>query len=267
MYVLCGLSALIAVVPLVLIFYRTLSLGMSAINLDFFTALPKPVGESGGGLANAIVGTMILVGLGCCISFPIGIMAGMFLSEYGNNPFGTSVRFLTDVMNGVPSIVTGVVAYTLVVVPFKHFSGYAGGVALAILMIPTITRTTEEMLKIVPQSYREAALALGISHWKTSLRIVLRTALGGIVTGVMLAIARAAGETAPLLFTALNNRFWHTSLDQPVASLTVFIYNYGVSPFDDWIAQAWAGALVLMVMILLLSVAVRYATRSRYTES
>jgi len=264
MFAFCGLSTLIALVPLLLIFYRTISLGMSAINLDFFTALPKPVGESGGGLANAIVGTMILVGLGCCISFPIGIMAGMFLSEYGNNPFGTSVRFLTDVMNGVPSIVTGVVAYTLVVIPLKHFSGYAGGVALAILMIPTITRTTEEMLKMVPQSYREAALALGISQWKTSLRIVLRTALGGIVTGVMLAIARAAGETAPLLFTALNNRFWHTSIDQPIASLTVFIYNYGVSPFDDWIAQAWAGALVLMVMILLLSIAVRYATRSRY---
>ncbi|MBI4429134.1 MAG: phosphate ABC transporter permease PstA [Ignavibacteriales bacterium] len=266
MYVLSGLSALVAIIPLVLIFYYTLSLGLSAINVDFFTQLPKPVGESGGGLANAIVGTLVLVGLGSCISLPVGIMAGIYLSEFGNNAFGMAVRFLTDVLNGVPSIVTGVVAYTMIVIPMGHFSAYAGGVALAILMIPTITRTTEEMLKIVPQSYREAALALGISHWKTSLRIVVRTALGGVITGIMLAVARAAGETAPLLFTALNNRFWHTSLDQPIASLTVFIYNYGVSPFDDWIAQAWAGALVLMLMILVLSVAVRVATRSRFEE-
>ncbi|MBI3006459.1 MAG: phosphate ABC transporter permease PstA [Ignavibacteriales bacterium] len=266
MYMLSGLSALIAIIPLVLIFYYTLSLGLSAINWDFFTQLPKPVGESGGGLANAIVGTLILVGLGSCISLPVGIMAGIYLSEFGNNPFGMGVRFLTDVLNGVPSIVTGVVAYTMIVIPMGHFSAYAGGVALAILMIPTITRTTEEMLKTVPQSYREAALALGISRWKTSLRIVVRTAMGGIITGIMLAVARAAGETAPLLFTALNNRFWHTSLDQPIASLTVFIYNYGVSPFDDWIAQAWAGALVLMLMILVLSIAVRIATRSRYEE-
>ena len=264
MYVLCGLSALIAIVPLVLIFYYTLSLGLSAVNWDFFTKLPKPVGETGGGLANAIVGTLILVGLGSCISLPVGIMAGIYLSEFGNNPFGMSVRFLTDVLNGVPSIVTGVVAYTMIVIPMGHFSGYAGGVALAILMIPTITRTSEEMLKTVPQSYREAALALGISQWKTSLRIVMRTAMGGIITGVMLAVARAAGETAPLLFTALNNRFWHTSLDQPVASLTVFIYNYGVSPFDDWIAQAWAGALILIFLVFLLSIAVRYATRQKY---
>lgn len=266
MYVLSGLSALIAIVPLVLIFYYTLSLGLSAVNWDFFTKLPTPVGETGGGLANAIVGTLILVGIGSCISLPVGIMAGIYLSEFGNNPFGMSVRFLTDVLNGVPSIVTGVVAYTIIVIPMSRFSAYAGGVALAILMIPTITRTTEEMLKIVPQSYREAALALGISQWKTSLRIVLRTAMGGIITGIMLAVARAVGETAPLLFTALNNRFWHTALDQPIASLTVFIYNYGVSPFDDWIAQAWAGALVLMVLILVLSIAVRIATRTRYQE-
>ncbi|MBI5464728.1 MAG: phosphate ABC transporter permease PstA [Ignavibacteriales bacterium] len=266
LYALCVASVLLALIPLLLIFYRTLSFGFTALNLDFFTQLPKPVGESGGGLANAIVGTMILVGIGCCLSLPVGILSGIYLSEYGQNVFGTSVRFLTDVLSGVPSIVTGVVAYTLVVIPMKHFSAYAGGVALAILMIPTITRTTEEMMKTVPHSYREAALALGISEWKTTLRIILRTSLGGVVTGVMLAIARAAGETAPLLFTALNNRFWHTTLDQPIASLTVFIYNYGVSPFDDWIAQAWAGALVLMLMILLLSIAVRFATRKRYHE-
>ena len=266
MFTLCGLSVLIALVPLVLIFYRTIALGASALNWDFFTKLPTPVGETGGGLANAIVGTMILVGLGCCLSLPVGVMAGIYLSEYGENWFGNTVRFLTDVLNGVPSIVTGVVAYTLVVLPMKHFSAYAGGVALGILMIPTITRTTEEILKTVPHTLREAALALGIPQWKTSLQIVLRTAMGGVVTGIMLAIARAAGETAPLLFTALNNRFWHTSLGQPIASLTVFIYNYAVSPFEDWIAQAWAGALVLMMLILILSIAVRFATRSSLSE-
>ena len=266
LYILCGVSAMLALVPLIFIFYHTVSLGISAVNWDFFTKLPKPVGEPGGGLSNAIIGTIILVALGCVVGLPVGIFAGIYLSEFGTTMFATATRFLTDVLNGVPSIVTGVVAYSLVVLPMKRFSGYAGGVALGILMIPTITRTTEEMLKIVPRSYREAALALGIPQWKTTLRIVLRTATGGVVTGIMLAIARAAGETAPLLFTSLNNRFWNTSLDQPMASLTVFIYNYGVSPFDDWIAQAWAGALVLIVLILLLSIAVRVATRSSMQE-
>lgn len=264
MYGLCVAGALLALVPLVLIFYHTISLGMEAMNLDLFTQLPKPVGETGGGLGNAIVGTLILVGLGSLIGLPVGILSGVYLSEFGNNKFGMAVRFMTDVLNGVPSIVTGVVAYTIIVLPAKHFSAYAGGFALGILMIPIVTRTTEEMLRTVPQSYREAALALGIPQWKTTLRIIVPTAMGGIVTGVMLAVARAAGETAPLLFTALNNRFWHTSLDQPIASLTVFIYNYGVSPFEDWIAQAWAGALVLILLILVLSIAVRIATRQRY---
>jgi len=264
MYALCILSTIAALVPLVLIFYHTVSLGASALNWDFFTKLPKPVGETGGGLANAIVGTLTLVGLGCVIGLPVGISTGIFLAEFGGNMYGTVVRFLTDVLNGVPSIVTGVVAYTVVVLPMHHFSAYAGGFALGILMIPVVTRTTEEMLRTVPQSYREAALALGIPQWKTTLRIILPTALGGIITGIMLAVARAAGETAPLLFTALNNRFWHNTLDQPIASLTVFIYNYGVSPFEDWIAQAWAGALVLIFLILLLSIAVRVATRPRY---
>jgi len=188
MFTLCGLSVLIALVPLVLIFYRTVAFGFSAINWDFFTQMPKPVGESGGGLANAIVGTMILVGLGSCMSLPVGIMAGIYLAEYGNNWFGQSVRFLTDVLNGIPSIVTGVVAYTVVVLPMKHFSAYAGGVALGILMIPTITRTTEEILRTVPHSLREAALALGIPRWKTSLQIVLRTAMSGVVTGILLVV-------------------------------------------------------------------------------
>ncbi|MEW5797640.1 MAG: phosphate ABC transporter permease PstA [Bacteroidota bacterium] len=264
MYGLCVLSVLVALIPLLLIFYHTISLGASALNPDFFTQLPKPVGESGGGLANAITGTLILVGLGSVLGLPVGILAGIFLSEFGNNKFAATVRFMTDVLNGVPSIVTGVVAYTIVVLPMKHFSAYAGGFALGILMIPIVIRTTEEMLKTVPNSYREAALALGIPQWKTTLRIVMPTALGGIVTGIMLAVARAAGETAPLLFTALNNRFWHTTLDQPIASLTVFIYNYGVSPFEDWIEQAWGGALILIFLVLLLSVAVRIATRQRY---
>lgn len=263
-YGLCIFSVVIALIPLLLIFYHTFSLGIKAINWDFFTQLPKPVGEPGGGLANAIVGTLILVGLGSIIGLPVGILAGVYLSEFGHNKFATIVRFMTDVLNGVPSIVTGVVAYTLVVLPMKHFSAYAGGVALGILMIPIVTRTTEEMLKTVPNSYREAALALGIPQWKTTLRIIIPAALGGIITGIMLAVARAAGETAPLLFTALNNRFWHTTLDQPIASLTVFIYNYGVSPFEDWIAQAWAGALILMFLVFLLSVAVRFATRQKY---
>ena len=267
MFTLSGLSVFIALVPLILIFYRTVAFGFSAIDWNFFTQMPKPVGEPGGGLANAIYGTMILVGLGSCLSLPIGIMAGIYLAEYGNNWFGQSVRFLTDVLNGIPSIVTGVVAYTIVVLPMKHFSAYAGGVALGILMIPTITRTTEEILKTVPHSLREAALALGIPQWKTSLQIILRTAMSGVITGILLAVARAAGETAPLLFTALNNRFWNTSINQPMASLTVFIYNYAVSPFDDWIAQAWAGTLVLMALILLVNLTVRFATRDKFTRS
>ncbi|MGD0337764.1 MAG: phosphate ABC transporter permease PstA [Bacteroidota bacterium] len=267
MYVLAALSALIAIIPLILIFYHTLSLGISALNWDFFTKLPKPVGETGGGLANAIVGTLILIGLGSTVGVPVGIGAGIYLAEFGNNKFASAVRFLADVLNGVPSIVTGVVAYSLLVLPMKRFSAYAGGIALGILMIPVITRTTEEMLKMVPQSYREAALALGIPRWKTTIRIVLRTALGGIITGIMLSVARAAGETAPLLFTSLNNRFWHTRLDQPIASLTVFIYNYGVSPFDDWIAQAWGGAFVLIAIIFVLSIIVRMSTQRRFQEN
>lgn len=264
MYALCVASALFALIPLLLIFYHTISLGLGTLTVGFFTQLPKPVGEPGGGLGNAIIGTLILVGLGSIIGLPVGVLTGVYLSEFGKNKFGMIVRFMTDVLNGVPSIVTGVVAYTIVVLPAKHFSAYAGGFALGILMIPIVTRTTEEMLKTVPNSYREAALALGIPQWKTTLRIIIPSALGGIVTGIMLAVARAAGETAPLLFTSLNNRFWHTTLDQPIASLTVFIYNYGVSPFEDWIAQAWAGALVLILLILILSIAVRFATRQRF---
>jgi phosphate transport system permease protein len=262
----CLACLVLALVPLVLIFSYTLIQGMSAINLDFFIQMPKPVGETGGGMANALVGTGILIGLGALFGLPVGILAGIYLAEYGDNPLGGTVRFLADVLSGIPSIIVGVVAYIIVVLPMKHFSALAGGVALGILMIPTVTRTTEEMIRLVPQSYREAGLAIGIPRWKTTLRIILPTALKGITTGVLLAIARAAGETAPLLFTALGNRFWSTAVDQPIGSLTVFIYDYAKSPFEDWIRQAWGAAFVLIALIFALSVVFRIVTRSRYAE-
>lgn len=264
---LCFSSALLALIPLVLIFAYTITRGGGNLNLSFFVEMPNPVGESGGGMANAIVGSLLLVGIGSAIGLPIGIISGIYLAEFGENKFAYAVRFMTDVLSGVPSIVAGVVAYALVVIPMKHFSAFAGGVAMSILMIPTVTRTTEEMIRLVPHSYREAGLALGIPQWKTTLQIVVRTAFRGIVTGILLAIARVAGETAPLLFTALGNRFWSTEIDQPIASLTVFIYDYAKAPFEDWNNQAWTAALVLIIMISVLSFAVRYVTRHRYSES
>ncbi len=266
MIALCVTSAAAAMILLLLITGYTLSKGFAAIDLNFFTRMPKPVGESGGGMANAIVGTGILLGIGAVIGLPIGIFAGIYLAEYGDNPFGSAVRFLTDVLSGIPSIVVGVVAYVLVVLPMKHFSALAGGVSLGLLMIPTVTRTTEEMLRLVPLSYREAALALGIERWKATVRIVLPAALKGITTGILLALARAAGETAPLLFTALGNRFWSTSVMQPIASLTVFIYDYAKAPFEDWNRQAWAAAFTLILLIFLLNVLFRYVTRRQYDE-
>jgi len=259
-------SVVVAVIPLFLIFFYTLAQGISALNIDFFIHMPKPVGELGGGMANTLVGTAILIGLGCLFGLPISIFAGIYLAEYGNNTFGTIVRFFTDVLSGVPSIVVGVVAYILVVIPMKQFSALAGGVALAILMIPTATRTTEEMIKLVPQSYREAALAIGIPQWKATLKIILPTAMKGITTGVLLAIARAAGETAPLLFTALGNRFWSTDIGHPMASLTVFIYDYAKAPFEDWNRQAWGAAFVLIVLIFIVNITFRFVTRGRYDE-
>jgi len=261
---LTSIAVLVAVIPLVLIFYYTISKGVAYLNLDFFIHMPKPVGESGGGMANAIVGTLILIGIGGAIGIPVGVMTGTYLSEFGNNKFGFVVRFLTDVLSGVPSIVVGVVAYTMVVLPMKHFSAIAGGVALGILMIPTITRTTEEMIRLVPHSLREAGLALGIPKWKTTLLIILKTAWKGIATGVLLGLSRAAGETAPLLFTALGNRFWSTKIGQPIASLTVYIYDYAKSPFEDWNQQAWTAALVLILLISLISLFFRIITRSKY---
>ena len=258
------LCAVVAIIPLFLILFYTISQGISSINWAFFTQMPKPAGEPGGGMANAIVGTGILVAIGCALGLPIGILAGIYLSEKGNSVFAQAVRFLTEVLNGIPSIVVGVVAYVIVVLPMKRFSAIAGGVALAILMVPLVTRTTEEMIKLIPHSVREAALGLGIPRWKTTMFIVLPAAFRGIFTGILLSIARAAGETAPLLFTALGNRFWSTQLDQPIASLTVFIYDYAKAPFDSWNKQAWAAALVLIVLVMLINIIFRLVTRKRY---
>jgi phosphate transport system permease protein len=259
-------SVIVAVIPLFMIFFYTLVQGASSLNIDFFIHMPKPVGESGGGMANALAGTAILLGLGCLFGIPISILAGIYLSEYGNNTLGQIIRFFTDVLSGVPSIIVGVVVYVLVVIPMKQFSALAGGIALGILMIPTATRTTEEMLKLVPNSYREAALAIGIQHWKATLRIILPTALKGITTGILLAIARAAGETAPLLFTALGNRFWSTDIGHPIASLTVFIFDYAKAPFEDWNRQAWGAAFVLIMLVFVVNITFRFVTRGRHGE-
>ena len=260
---LCILALLLALVPLVSVLWLVISHGISGLSWSFFTALPSPVGESGGGIGNAIVGTFYIVGLACAIGLPFGIGAGVFLAERGDGPFGQAVRFIAEVLSGVPSIVIGVVAYGLVVLPMKRFSALAGGVALAILMMPSLARTTEELVRLVPGTLREASLALGVPQWKTSLRVVLKTALGGILTGVLLAVSRAAGETAPLLFTSLNNQYWNARPDQPTAALTVQIFNYAISPYEDWHRKAWAAALVLLMMVGLLNFASRMLARSR----
>ncbi|MGA6980261.1 MAG: phosphate ABC transporter permease PstA, partial [Candidatus Sulfotelmatobacter sp.] len=232
-----------------------------SINWAFLTQTPKPVGEAGGGMANAIVGSAFILALASLIGVPIGVGAGIYVAEFGRNRFGAGIRFTADVLNGVPSIVIGIVAYAIVVLRQKHFSALAGGVALAIMMIPTITRTTEEMLLLVPQSLREAAYGLGIPRWRTTLSIVLRTATSGVITGIMLAFARVAGETAPLLFTAFGNQFWNLKANQPTAALPLQIFNYAISPYDEWHRQAWAGALVLIVLIVSAVAAVRFAVR------
>ena len=255
------LTVVLVLAPLFAIFAYLLFKGAVSINWAFLTQTPKPVGESGGGVANAIVGSVLILGIASLLGVPFGIGAGVFLSEYGRNRFGDIVRFVSDVLNGVPSIVIGVVAYGLVVVRQKHFSALAGGVALAIMMIPTIARTTEQMLLLVPQAIREAAYGLGVSRWRTTLSITLRTAASGVITGVMLAFARVAGETAPLLFTALGNGYWNWRIDQPTAALSLQIYTYANSPFDDWHRQAWAGALVLIILIVGAVSAVRIVVR------
>jgi len=258
----CAGAVVLALVPLVSVFWLLFAKGFSALSWSLFTSLPSPVGEAGGGVGNAILGTLLLVGLACLIGLPIGIGTGLFLAERGDGPAGDTVRFVTEVLSGVPSIVIGIVAYGLVVVPMHRFSAIAGAVALALLMVPTLARATEEMIRLVPSSLREAALALGIPQWKTSIRVVLRTALGGIVTAILLAVSRAAGETAPLLFTSLNNQYWNTRIDQPTASLTVQIFNYAISPYEDWHQKAWASALVLLLFVSLMNLTSRFLARS-----
>ena len=257
----CGLAALVVMVPLALIVWHLLAKGLPELNLDFFVHLPKPVGEPGGGMANAIVGTLILTGIATLIAVPVGGGAGVGRAEFGRGRLAAAVRYTADVMSGVPSIVVGVAVYGLVVVPMGRFSALAGGIALALIMLPTIIRSTEEVVRLVPRSYREAALALGAPRWRTTQDIVIPAASAGIATSCLLALARASGETAPLLVTALGTRFWSLRVDQPMASLPVFIYDYARAPYDDWNRQAWTGALVLMLLVTLLSALVRLTTR------
>jgi len=262
---LTAFAAFLVILPLLLILAFLVYQGASAVNFDFFTQLPKPVGEPGGGMANAIVGTLTLIGLASCLGLPLGILGGIYLAESRDRRLPWMIRFLADVLNGVPSIVIGIFAYTIVVLPMRHFSALAGGFALAVIMLPIVLRTTEELVRLVPASLREAALALGIPEWKVILRVVLPTARAGIITGVMVSVARIAGETAPLLFTAFGNRFWHHGLLQPIAALPLQIFAYAIAPYDDWHRQAWAGALVLIMMIFLSSLVARIVTRGRYS--
>jgi phosphate transport system permease protein len=257
----CVLSVALALLPLFMILAFVIRQGVPALNWAFFTEMPKPVGEVGGGMANAMMGTLILIGLAGAIAVPIGILGGVYVAEYKGQRLASAVRFAADILNGVPSIVVGIFAYGLVVLPFKRFSTVAGSVALAILMVPIVLRTTEELLMLVPAAYREGALALGATRARAVFSVMLPAALPGIITGVLVALARIAGETAPLLFTAFNNRFWSTRLDQPISSLTVQVYTYAISPYEDWHRQAWAGALVLIVAILTFSLLARLATR------
>jgi len=259
-----GLAVVVAVLPLLLILGTLVVKGAGAINFAFFTQMPAPVGETGGGVAHAIVGTLLIVGAACLLGIPIGMAAGVYCAEYPGSRLATITRFVADVLNGTPSIVVGVVAWTLIVARQKHFSGFAGSAALAMLMIPMVMRTTEELIKMVPHSLREAALALGYPRWRTSLSIVVRTTLPGIVTGILLSTARIAGETAPLLFTALGSAFMSTDLGQPMAALPLTVFTYATGPYEEWHRLAWATALVLIIVVLLLSLAARLATRQRF---
>ena len=264
MTVLIVVLSFTAVLALVLILGDLLVKGASSLDWAFFTKSPVPAGQSGGGVANAIAGTILIVGLAALIGVPVGVGAGMYLAEYGAGRLGFAVRFVADVLNGTPSIVIGIVGWTFIVKPSGGFSALAGSIALAILMIPMLARTTEEMVRLVPHSLREAALALGYPRWRTSLKVVARTALGGIVTGCLVGIARVAGETAPLLFTALGNLNFTTSVTQPMQTLSLQIYVYATGPFDEWHRLAWASALVLMGLVLVISLTARWVTRARY---
>ena len=256
--------AILVVTPLLLVFYHLIKEGFTSINLDFFTQLPKAEGDIGGGMGNAIVGTFVLLAQAAVIGVPVGVLGGVFLSEYGGTKLNWAIRFAADILNGVPSITWGIVVYALMVVPMHTFSALAGGVVLGLMMIPLVMRTTEEVLQLVPGGYREAAFALGISKWKTIVQIVLRTAMKGIVTGVLLALARVAGETAPLLFTALGNGLWAHKLTEPIAAMPLQIFAYAIGPYNDQHRQAWAGALVLLLLVLFINAGVRFLTRDRF---
>ena len=257
MLTLTGLATLLAIVPLFWILAKVFLAGVSALNLDFFTQLPTPAGVPGGGIANALVGSLITLGLGLLIAVPIGLLTGFYTATHSNHPLGLAVRFGTDIVAGVPSIVMGLFVYALIVLPQHHFSAFSGGVALAFIMLPIIVRTTEEMLRLVPNALREGSLALGAPEWKTSLHIILPAAWNGVLTGIMLAAARAAGEAAPLLFTAFGNPFMSTDISQPIATLPQTVFVYSISPYPDWQAKAWAAALVLIFLVLFLNVAAR----------
>jgi phosphate transport system permease protein len=257
----CAASVIFALIPLALILFYLLQKGIGALEWGFLFHNPKPVGETGGGFANAIVGTLVLIGLASLFAVPIGVIAGLYVAEYRGSRFATLVRFAADALNGVPSIVVGIFAYSVAVMPVRRFSAIAGGFALGVMMIPIIARTAEELLRLVPESLRDGALALGATRSRAAWSVVLPAALPGILTGILVAVARIAGETAPLLFTAFGNRFFSTRLDQPIAALTVQIYTYAVSPYEDWHRQAWAGAFLLVVVVFVLSVAARLATR------
>ncbi len=253
------LLCFVAIAPLVSVFLYVLQKGLPGLNREFFTELPKPVGETGGGLANALVGSLTLVGIGSLIGIPWGLAAGIYLSEYSKGRIAGLLRFTTDLLTSIPSIIVGLFAYAVIVAPMKTFSAYAGGFALAVIMVPMVARSTEEILKLVPNHVREAGLALGLSKWRVTLQIIVRGCRSGLLTGVMLSVARVAGETAPILFTAFSNRYWARSLSQPTSSLPVQIYTYAISPFEDWHQQAWTGALVLVLFVLATNFFVRYA--------
>jgi phosphate transport system permease protein len=253
-------------VPLALIFFHIVKMGLSSLSLDFFTQIPKPPGEPGGGMANGMLGSGIMIAVASLIGLPVGIFGAVYLVEYGGSKLSTAIRFAADVLSGTPSIITGMVAYSLLVVPMKGFSALAGSVALSLIMIPIVLRTTEEQLKLVPGTLREASLALGVPLWRTCLKVTLRSALSGVLTGILLAVARVAGETAPLLFTALGNQFWGNKLTAPMAAIPLQIFNFAISPYEDWHKLAWAGALVLVSVMFCLSLTARYFGRTRHSS-
>ena len=264
MTLLMAVATLTVLIPLLLIFVHIIKMGFSSLNLDFFVQIPKPTGEAGGGMANGMFGSGLLIFFASTLGIPVGVFGAIYLAEYGGSRISSVIRFAADVLSGIPSIITGMIAYTLMVVPFKGFSALAGAFALAIIMIPIVLRTTEEQLKLVPTTLREASLALGVPLWRTTLKVTLRSALKGVMTGVLLATARIAGETAPLLFTALGNQFWSKKLTEPIAALPLQIFSFAISPYEDWHRLAWAGALVLVTVMFALSLTARWFGRGKH---